>query len=156
MRTSKSSRHLNSVLFLCFEKKFFGVESWNIILNFSIFSVGGCWGQPMSFFWKLFEETQIPKLPEATRHHSLIKWLLLPLLRADLLISVHSETPCSYVAYLIFKKIKSDQSKLITKECKENGIMLLVDACWLLLAAGCWLLVAVCFKGLLAAGCWLL
>ena len=27
LRTSESSRHLNSALFLCFEKKFFGVES---------------------------------------------------------------------------------------------------------------------------------
>ena len=35
-----------------FRKKIFGVESWNIILNFSTFSVGGCWGQLMSFFLK--------------------------------------------------------------------------------------------------------
>ena len=83
----------NFILF--FEKKFFGVESWKIILNFSIFSVGGCWGQPMSFFWKLFDETQISTPPEATRNHTSIK-LLIPLpLRADLLMSVHSETPCT-------------------------------------------------------------
>ena len=56
-------------------------------------SVGGCWGQPMSFFWKLFDETQISTPPEATRNHTSIK-LLIPLpLRADLLISVYSETP---------------------------------------------------------------
>ena len=29
------------------------VESWNIILNFSTFSVRGCWGQPMLLFWKM-------------------------------------------------------------------------------------------------------
>ena len=41
--------------------------------NFSLISdtlsVGGCWGQPMSFFWKLVDETQISAPPEATRHH---------------------------------------------------------------------------------------
>ena len=45
--------------------------------NFSLISdslsVGGCWGQPMSFFWKLVGETQIPKPPEATRNHNSIK-----------------------------------------------------------------------------------
>ena len=100
LRTSELFRHLNSASFLCFEKKCFGVESWNIILNFSIFSVGGCWGQPMSFFWQLFDETQIPKPPKATRYHKSIKLLMLPLLRADLLISVHSETPCTVLYYI--------------------------------------------------------
>ena len=48
----------------------------------------------MSLFLKLFDETQIPTTPEATRRHDLKK-LLIPLpLRADLLLSVHSETPC--------------------------------------------------------------
>ena len=48
----------------------------------------------MSFLRQLFDETQISKPPEATRNHNLIK-LLIPLpLRADLLISFHSETPC--------------------------------------------------------------
>ena len=59
-------------------------------------SVGDCWGQPMSFFWKLFDETQISKPPEAARHHNSIKLLILLPLRADLLMSVHSETPCKY------------------------------------------------------------
>ena len=49
----------------------------------------------MSLFLKLFDETQIPTPPEATRHHNLKK-ILIPLpLRADLLLSVHSETPCT-------------------------------------------------------------
>ena len=43
----------------------------------------------MSLFLKLFDETQIPTPPEATRHHNLKK-ILIPLpLRADLLLSVH-------------------------------------------------------------------
>ena len=41
LRTSKSSMSLNSALFGCFEKKKFWVESQNITLNFSTFSVGG-------------------------------------------------------------------------------------------------------------------
>ena len=52
----------------------------------------------MSLFLKLFDETQIPTPPEATRHHNLKK-LLIPLpLRADLLLSVHSETPCNPIS----------------------------------------------------------
>ena len=79
LRTLESSRHLNSALFLCFEKKLFWVESWNIILNFCTFSVRGCWGQLMSFFWKLVDETQMCNPPEATRHHNLIKcWSFCP------------------------------------------------------------------------------
>ena len=33
-----------------------------------ISSVGGCQSQPMLLFWKLVDETQISKPPEATRH----------------------------------------------------------------------------------------
>ena len=33
---------------------------WNM-LNFSTFSVGGCWGQPMLLLWKLVDETKISK-----------------------------------------------------------------------------------------------
>ena len=95
LRTSESSWHLISVLFLCSEKTFFGVESWNIILNFSTFSVRGCWGQPMSFFWKLVDKTKMYEPPEATRHHKLIKLLILLPLRADLLCTLHYETPCN-------------------------------------------------------------
>ena len=38
LRTSESSRFLNSAIFWCFEKHLFWVESWNIRLNFSTFS----------------------------------------------------------------------------------------------------------------------
>ena len=39
--TSKSSKFLK-LYFDVLETIFFWVESWNIILNFSTFSVGGC------------------------------------------------------------------------------------------------------------------
>ena len=41
-------------------------ESWKPILNFSSFSLRGCWGQPMLLFWKLVDETQISKPQEYT------------------------------------------------------------------------------------------
>ena len=67
--------------------------------NFSLisdtFSVGGCWGQPMSFLWKLVDKTQNLIPPKATRHHKSIKWLIILPLRADLLCTLHYETPCS-------------------------------------------------------------
>ena len=49
---------IHLLLFRCFEFIFFwgGVESWNLRLNFSTFSVGGCWGQPMLLFWKVVDE----------------------------------------------------------------------------------------------------
>ena len=51
----------NSALFWYFETKKIGVESWNIMLNFLTFSIGGCWGQPMLLFWKPVDETQMSK-----------------------------------------------------------------------------------------------
>ena len=39
------------------------------MLNFSTFSVGGSWGQPILLFSKLDDETQIFIPPEATRHY---------------------------------------------------------------------------------------
>ena len=67
--TSEWSRSLNSALFWCFEKKMFGGIMKNIMLNLSIFSVGGCWGQPMSLFWKNFDETQMLNIGEHANHH---------------------------------------------------------------------------------------
>ena len=67
-------------LFWCFEKESFLVESWNIMLNFSNLSVGGCWRQPMLLFWKMTDQTQNSKPPEAPRHHKSSKFLIpLPL-----------------------------------------------------------------------------
>ena len=66
--------------------------------NFSLISdtlsVGGCWGQPMSFFWKVVDETQISKPLEGTRHHNLIKLLIFLPLRANFLYILRYETPC--------------------------------------------------------------
>ena len=85
---------------LMFWKKNRGEESWNIVWNFSALSVGGCWGQPMLFFWKLVDETQIFKPPDPTRRHNLIKlWILLPL-RADVLFTLQCETPCRWSSNL--------------------------------------------------------
>ena len=88
---------LNSALFGCFEKKKFWVESQNITMNFSTFSVGGCWGQPMLLFWKLVDETQMVKPPEPTSHHNLRKYLILLPLRAIYFRSLYYETPCIYI-----------------------------------------------------------
>ena len=50
------------------KKRFFWVQSWNIILNLRTFSAGGCWGLSILLFWKQMEETQMSTPPEATRH----------------------------------------------------------------------------------------
>ena len=106
--TSKSSRHLNSALFLCFEKKVFWVESWNIILNFSTFSFGGCWGQPMLPFWKLIHKTQISNPPEAASYRNSTKLLILLPLRDIYYYSLHYETPCMYLTIWVFLPYISD------------------------------------------------
>ena len=54
--------------FYVLKKSYFGVGSWNIILNLSTFSVGGCWGLSILLFWKQMEETQMSTPPEDTRH----------------------------------------------------------------------------------------
>ena len=59
LKSSELSRVQNSALFWCFEKKCFLVKSWIIMLNFSIFSVGGSWGPPILLFWKLVFKKQI-------------------------------------------------------------------------------------------------
>ena len=86
---------LNSALFGCFEKKKFWVESRNINMNFSTFSVGGCWGQPMLLFWKLVDETQLVKPPEPTSHHISKKYLILVPFKSIYFRSLYYETPCT-------------------------------------------------------------
>ena len=71
-----------------------GSSKIQIFTDFSTFSVGGRGGQLMLFFWKLIRETQISKPPEATRHHNSTKLLILVPLRANLLCTLHYETPC--------------------------------------------------------------
>ena len=64
---------------LMFWKNIDLLDSWNFILEFSTFFVGGCWGQPMLLFWKLVDKTHLPTTLEATRHHSSRKFsILLP------------------------------------------------------------------------------
>ena len=63
-------------------------------MNFCTFSVRGCWGQLISFFWKLVDETQMCNPPEATRHHNLIKLLILLPLRAIYFRTFQCEIPC--------------------------------------------------------------
>ena len=70
LRSSKSSMFLNSIIWelisLYFDvlEKICLTESWKLMLNFSTFSVGGCWGQSLLLFWKLIDETQMPKPQE--------------------------------------------------------------------------------------------
>jgi hypothetical protein len=77
---------LNLALFWCFEKIFFVVESWNIKLNFSTFSVGGCWGQTVLLFWKLVDETQMGN-----------PWLLRPCSQRYVIKILNPSTPQSHL-----------------------------------------------------------
>ena len=95
LRTPESWGFLNSALFWCFETKNIIEESWNIILNFSTFHVGGCWGQLMLLFWKLVQETQMSTPLEATRHHISTQLLVLLHLRAIYFSTFQYETPCT-------------------------------------------------------------
>ena len=61
-------------------------------------SIRGCWGQPISFFWKLFDETQISE-PPATRHHKSKIILVLLSLRANSENKFQCETPCTYMSF---------------------------------------------------------
>ena len=66
----KSFRFLNSIiwglisLYFVVLKKNVLPELWKLMLNFSTFSVGGWWGQPMLIFLKFVDETKMPKPQE--------------------------------------------------------------------------------------------
>ena len=66
-------------------------------LIFDTLSLRVCWGQPMVFFKKLINETQMGKPLEPTRHHNSGKLLILLSLRlrAIYFTSFHYETPCN-------------------------------------------------------------
>ena len=70
----------------------FLTESGKIMLNFSTFSVGGCWGH---FFWKLVDETQMPKPQEYTDTFILTKKLFLVGFHGLQSMSKPIERPCS-------------------------------------------------------------
>ena len=59
LSTPESSRLMNLALFWCFEKHYFVWNHEISFINFWTFSVGGCWGQPMIFFWKLVLKIKI-------------------------------------------------------------------------------------------------
>ena len=94
LRPKESSRSLNSALFWCFENKIIFDESWNIMLNFSTFSVRGCWGQPISLFQKLITKTQISNPPEPAMDHDSLKLMILLPFIAIYFRSFGYETPC--------------------------------------------------------------
>ena len=73
-----------------------GSSKIQLFTDFSTFSVRGCWGQPILFFWKPIHETQNLLPHEATRHHSSIKFLVFLPLKGDLLCNLHYETPCMH------------------------------------------------------------
>ena len=65
-----------------------------IPLNFSNFSFGGWWGQPMSLLWKLVDETQMTAPREYTDAFIIIKKLFLGGLRGLQSNSIQYERPC--------------------------------------------------------------
>ena len=84
-----------SFIFIFWKKKFFWVESWNIILNFSTFSVGGCWGKPKLLFFKL---VLIIKMSASQDFKTAFKYNLTCIflsLRAKLKKPLCPRTPCS-------------------------------------------------------------
>jgi hypothetical protein len=71
------------------------------------------------FFWKLVDETQISKPPEATGQHGSLKLLILLPLRADLLCTLHYEIPCNDCVcrfYYSFCWLKIVSATIIGKE----------------------------------------
>ena len=70
-----------------------GPSKIQFFTDISTISVGGCWGQPMSFFWKLVDETHIPKPPEATRYHNSTKLSIFLPLRVIYFSTFQYETP---------------------------------------------------------------
>ena len=74
---------------------FLEVESWNIKLNFSAFSVRGCWDQLMLLFWKLVDEIQMGNPHDQATRDKLSKCLILLPLRAVYFRSFLYETSCS-------------------------------------------------------------
>ena len=83
-------------LYFDFLKKYFlGVESWNIRLNFSTFSVRSCWGQPMLLFWKLSNKTQMSKPCDHAAKDMPSKFSIFLSLRAIYFRSYQYETPCT-------------------------------------------------------------
>ena len=120
--TAEDSRVLGvlefSFILMFWNKKNIIEESWNIILNFSTFHVGGCWGQLMLLFWNLVQETQMSTPLEATRHHISTQLLVLLHLRAIYFSTFQYETPCIR-ATLISTAVLRFMSNIV--DCPETG-----------------------------------
>ena len=71
-----------------------GSSKLQIFTDIWTFSVRGCWGQPMSVFWELVDETQMSTPPEHTRHLDSRKLLILLPLWAIYFSTFQYETPC--------------------------------------------------------------
>ena len=96
---------------------FFGMnhQKSNFFTDIWYSSWRGCWGQPMPFFWKLVDKTQMCNPPEATRHHSQIKLLILLPLRAIYFRTFQCEIPCitTVKIHAISCLLKRDLQKII-------------------------------------------
>ena len=99
LRTSMSSRFLNSALLWGFEGKNVFGRIMKYHVEFSNFSVGGC--------WKLVNKTQVYKPPGPTRHHYSIKLLILLPLIAFYFRSFFYGTPFNNKWSYIFLRIKN-------------------------------------------------
>ena len=88
-------------------------QNYNFLLISDTLSVRGCWGQPMSFSWKLVDETQMSNPPEAASYRNSTKLLIFLPLRAIYFYSLWYETPCSML--LIIWKLEKYLVK--TKTC---------------------------------------
>ena len=86
---------------VCYIEKCYNFTRFFNKVYFSTFPVGGYWGQLILLFRKLVHESQISKPLKATRHHNSTKLLVFLPLRANLLCTLHYETPCIYRISLI-------------------------------------------------------
>ena len=66
----------------------------------------------MLLFFKLVDETQIYEPLEATRHHNLIKLLILLPVRTNLLCTLQCETPCNCAHHNILDPVKREVAKI--------------------------------------------
>ena len=104
-------------------------------VDFSTFSVRGCWGQPMLLFWKMVNETQMPKPQEYTDTFIITQKLFLVCLWGLQNLSKGVETPCTTRAlqvttrccvgrfcntFKIFFKLISAISRQYYEICQSN------------------------------------
>ena len=90
------------------------------MFNFSTFSVGGCWGQPMLLFQKLIDETQMPKLKEHTDTFIITSMLFLVGLRGIQSLSIWVETPCTLENWKCLWKKRSGLNAVRIFKLGEN------------------------------------